>query len=255
MTIESAGPTPAQPVAAAPTKNGFQRLAGALFAPAETFADVARRPDYLVPLVFLILVSYATVFVILPLMDMDAVTAQQEEIIRKRQPNVSDADIARMTRVNRAIARVGFYAAPALQPAIFALIALVLFGAFRLMGGEGRYGQAFSATLYAWMPQVLKSIVVAVVVTMRGSFDPVTMPTLVKSNPAFLVDVKEHPVLFSLLSSFDLFNVWTLILFAIGFAALSKFPRGKSAAIVAAVWLIFIVIKLGGAALTAGLSG
>ena len=255
MTIESAGPTPAQPAAAAPTKNGFQRLAGALFAPVDTFTDVARRPDYLVPLVFLILVSYATVFVILPLMDMQAIEAQQEEMIRKRQPNVSDADIARMTRVNRAIAKVGFYAAPALQPAVYAIIALVLFGAFRLMGGEGRYGQAFSATLYAWMPQVLKSIVVAVVVKLRGSFDPVTMPTLVKSNPAFLVGQKEHPVLFSLLSSFDLFTIWSLILFAIAFAAISKFRRGKSAMIVVAVWLIFVVIKVGGAAVMAGLNG
>jgi FtsH-binding integral membrane protein len=63
--------------------------------------------------------------------------------------------------------------------------------------------------------------------------------------------MSEHPVLFSLLSSFDIFTIWTLILLIIGFSTLSRMSRGKSAAIVISLWLFTVVVKLGFAALGA----
>jgi len=255
MTFQSAGTPPAPPVAAAPTKNFFERLVGALFAPGETFEDIARKPDFLVPILFFVLIGYAAVFVIVPLIDYDAMFAQQEETIRKRNPNVSSADIAQMNRVGKAFARGAFYVSPVLQIGIFALIALILWGAFRLMGGDGRYPQAFSATLYAWVPQVIKSIAGAIVAKAQGSLNPETMAALVKSNPAFLVDFKEQPVLFTLLSTLDVFTIWSIILFVFGFAAISRFSRAKSAAIIITLWVIVTMVRIGFAAVTAGMNG
>lgn len=232
-------------------KNSFERLAGALIAPAETFADVARRPDILVPLLLFIAIGYVTMFVAFPHLDFDAAFAQQAEIVKKQNPNMSDADIERMGGFTKAIMKVTQFIGPLIAAAWWAILALILFGAFRLMGGSLGYKQAFSATLYAWVPLTLFSIISTIVIVMRGNVDPTHMATIVKSNPAFLVDMQEQPVLYSLLASFDVFTIWTIVLLVIGFAAASKFSRAKSAAIIVSLWIVMLVIKVGFAALGA----
>jgi hypothetical protein len=227
-------------------------MAGALFAPAETFADIARRPDVLVPLILFIILGYVTMFVSFSHIDFDATIAQQMEQVKKQNPNMSDADVDRMSAFPKAIMKVMQFIAPLIGAAWWAILALILFGAFRMMGADLGFKQAFSATLYAWIPLILFSIISTIVIVMRP--EPVnlmSMATLVKSNPAFLVDMQQQPVLFSLLSAFDLFTIWTIVLLIFGFAAASKFSRGKSAAIIVSLWVVMLVIRLGFAALGA----
>ena len=251
MTIESAGTPPAPPVAAVPTKGFFERLVGVFFSPTETFEDIARKPDILWPLLLIVAIGYITTFVMMPRLDFDAAFAQQAEMMKKKNPNMSDADIERVGRFGRATMTVTRYIGPAVAVAFYAFIALVLWGAVRLMGGEGGYRQSFSATLYAWMPMVLFSIIMTIIIVARGSVDPTEMATVVKSSPAFLVDIKEQPVLASLLGSFDIFTIWMLVLLIIGFAPLSKLSRTKVAAIVLTLWAAVIIVKLGFAAIGA----
>ncbi|HEX2122950.1 MAG TPA: Yip1 family protein, partial [Thermoanaerobaculia bacterium] len=229
------------PPVEAGTKNSFQRIAGVLFAPVDTFRDIARRPDILVPLLVILIVSFAGSILTMNLVDWDAMIAQQSEQMKRQNPNMTDADIERMSGMTRAMGKVSAFVGPLVMIAWYAIVAGVLLLAFRLMGGEGTYKQAFSATLYAWMPLVLFGVIATIVIMARGSFDPTQMATLVKSNPAFLVDMKEQPVLFSLLSSLDVFTIWTVILLIVGFAALSKSSIGKSATIVVSLWIVMIV--------------
>ncbi|MGZ8710956.1 MAG: YIP1 family protein [Thermoanaerobaculia bacterium] len=232
-------------------KNSFERLAGALIAPAETFADIARRPDILIPLLLFIAIGYVTIFLSFPHLDFDAAFAQQAEILKKQNPNMTDADIERMGGFTKAIMKGTQFVGPLLVAVWWAVLALILFGAFRLMGADVGYKQALSATLYAWVPLTLFSILSTIVIVMRGNVDPTHMATIVKSNPAFLVDMQAQPVLYSLLASFDVFTIWTIVLLVFGFAAASKFSRAKSAAIIVSLWIVMLVIKVGFAALGA----
>jgi hypothetical protein len=241
----------AQPAPAPETKNGFQRIAGVFFAPVETFADIARKPDILVPLLVILVVGYVTTFMVMPHLDWDALITQQAEMVKKQNPNVSDADIAQMGKFTTAMAKVMGYISPILVIIGYMIIALVVWGACRLMGGAGDFKQALSTTLYAHFPRVLLGIIAAVVIMARGTVDPSAMATVVRSNPAFLVDMKESPVLFSLLSSIELFQIWTIVLLIIGFAAVTKLSRAKTTAIIISLWVITLVVKIGFAALGA----
>jgi hypothetical protein len=242
---------PAIPAPAPATKNSFERLVGVLFAPTETFADIARKPDILVPLLLFIVLGYVTMFINMPRMDFEAAFSQQAEMMRKQNPNMSDSDVQRMENISKSMMKVMQFIGPLFAVIWWLIVALVLFGAFRIMGGDLGFKQSFSATLYAWMPLTIFSIIMTVVIVMRGSIDPTHVATVVKSNPAFLVDLKEQPVLYSLLSSFDVFTIWTIVLLIFGFAAASKFSRAKSAAIVLSLWFVMLVIKVGFAALGA----
>lgn len=256
MTVDYT-PPPAPPAATVepPATNSFVRMAGVLGAPAKTFAEIARRPDIIIPLIVIVLIGYVSTLLVMPRLDLTAMRTQQEEQLKKRNPNMTDADFERMSKFGEATVKVAAWVSPILMLIWYVIIAGVLLLAFRLMGGDGNFKQAFSVTLYAWLPMILLSIVTTVVVLLRGSFDPTQAATLVKSSPAFLVDMKEHPMLFSLLSSFDLFTIWTIVLLIFGFAAISKLSRAKSAVIVLVMWAVMIVIKVGFAAMSALMSG
>ena len=238
----------------APAKNSFQRIAGVLFAPAETFRDIARKPDFIIPLLLILIVGYIATFVVLPKMDWDAMAAQQAEQMKKQRPNMTEADVERGSAMVKSFGTVAAWIGPLLQLIWYLIVAGVLLLAFRLFGGEGTYGQAFSATLYAWMPMIIGAIVGTIVIALRpGMFDPNDAATLVKSSPAFLVDPKEQAALFAVLSSLDIFTIWTVILLIIGFSKLSRSSIGKSAGIVISLWVVIIVIKVGFAAMRGGM--
>ncbi|HYI09638.1 MAG TPA: Yip1 family protein [Thermoanaerobaculia bacterium] len=229
----------------------FARIAGVLFSPAETFDDIARRPDIIGPLLIILAIGYVTTFLVMPHLDFEALAMQQAEAMRKQNPNMGEGDVERVASMTKTWGRAMGFVGPVLGVFWYLIVAAVLLGASRAMGGAGDFKQALSTTLYAWMPLVLYGIIVTVIVMAKGMVDPSQMATVVKSNPAFLTDMKEQPILFSLLSSFDIFTIWTIILMIFGFSAFSKFSRTKSAAIVVSLWLVIIVVKLGFAALAA----
>ncbi len=232
-----------------PPKNTFQRIAGVLFAPASTFEDIARKPDVLVPMLLILVIGYINTFLMMPRMDWNAVSEAQIEAIKAKNPQMTDADLERVSRMTQAFGKVAGWIGPLLGIIWWLILAGVLLLAFRMMGGQGTFKQALSTVLYSWIPMVIYYIVVTIVAVGRGKIDPTHMVTVVKSNPAFLVDMKEHPALFSLLSALDLFTIWSIILLIFGFAALSKTTRAKAAAIIVGLWAVAVLAMAGFAGL------
>ena len=238
--------TPPAPVAA-PPKSSIERIIGALFSPDETFRDIAAKPDILIPLVIILVLSTIVGIVLAPRLEFDSLRTQ----MAAKNPNLAPEDIDRMVKMAGAIGKVSSYASPILVACSFVIIAAVLLLAFRLFGGEGTFRQAFSITIYAWIPRVIQSVILTVIISIKGTADVNDVPTLVRSNPAVFVDMADHPVLFSFLSTFDLFTIWTVVLLIIGFAYMSRFTRARSATIILSIWAFITVVKLGFAAMGA----
>jgi len=109
-----------------------------------------------------------------------------------------------------------------------------------------------SVVTYASYVTVIEGLIRTIILLAKGGMvGAQDLATLVRSNPAFLVDIKDHPILFALLSSIDIFMIWYLALLIIGFAAISRLSRAKSATIIISLWVLVILIKLGFAALGA----
>ncbi|HEY3055505.1 MAG TPA: Yip1 family protein [Thermoanaerobaculia bacterium] len=248
MTSEIGTAPPQAPVAQQENKGFLQRVIGVLFSPDETFQDIARRPDVLWPLVLLMVVTLASTVIVVPRMDFE--TMMRDNIERSGK-NMAPEDADRMVRVMTASAKVFGYASPILAIAVWAIVAGVLLIAFRLFGGEGTFKQAFSVTLYGWLPLLINSIIATIILAAKGSVDPTQMSTLVRSNLAFLVDPKANPLAFAALSSLDIFTVWSLVLFVIGFAYVAGMSKARSAAIVISLWVVAIFFKVGFAAIGA----
>ena len=238
---------PPPPAAPEPKPNGFQRIIGVLISPDETFASIARRPDFLAPLLLLLIASAIGGFIFAQRVDF---TAPAREAMEQRG-NMSEAQMESALRITAIVSKVIAYGSPLFSVIVLLIVAAVLLMAFRMMGGEGNFKQAFAVTLYSWMPLLILNIIVVIIVAVKTGITALDLPTLVMSNPAFLVTMKEHPLLFALLATIDIFTIWTLVLFIFGFAHVAKFTKSKSAAIVITVWVIWTCIRLIGPAIRA----
>jgi len=235
-----------------PPKNFFQRFIGVIISPVETFQDIARKPDVLLPIIIFILISYVTTFFTMPKVDWEAVSSQQIEAMKAQRPDMSQQDADRAARMMSGFGKVMGWIGPIFGVIWWFILAGVLFLAFKLFGGQQTFMQTLSTVLYSWVPMVLYGIIVSIVIIARpGLFDPTHIATIVKSNPAFLVDMKEHMVLYSFLSAIDIFTIWTIVLLIIGFAIISKTSRAKAATIIISLWALMILIKAAFAALGA----
>jgi hypothetical protein len=82
--------------------------------------------------------------------------------------------------------------------------------------------------------------------------DPSTIDIehLVASNPGAFLSDSSPKWMISLLTSLDIFTLWVLILQAIGFSATNpkKLSFGKAFGTIFAVWIIYVLVKVGFAA-------
>jgi hypothetical protein len=235
------------PAGAEPKPNPWQRIAGVFFSPGETFESIARRPDFVVPLIVLCVISLLVGIVFAPRVDFGAPAREAME-----EKGAPPEQIEQVSKMSNMFGKIISYTGPITTAIVLAVLAAIFLLAFRIMGGEGNYKQAFAITTYAWYIQTLRSVIMAIVLLIRGGLTGAQeLETLVRSNPAFLVDMKSNPVLFSLLTNLDVFTLWWLFVTIIGFAAMSRFSKAKAAAIVICLWIVKVIGAAGVAAIGA----
>src|SRR3954449_6321168 len=105
MTVgqDNAIATPA--AGAEPKPNSFQRIIGVLFSPDATFASIARRPDWVVPLVLLLIVSLCVGVILAPRVDFGSATREAME----QNKNVSQEQVDRAVKMTSSIGKVTMY--------------------------------------------------------------------------------------------------------------------------------------------------
>lgn len=247
MTID----VPATPVAAETRRtNTLQRMAGAIFAPVSTFSDIARFPDWILPIVLFTILIVVSTFVIVPHMDMESTMRHQLEA-QHRSPEKIERSVEMANKIKSFIP----YFSLITTPILFMVVAAVLLIAFKLFAGEGTFVQYLSVVLYGWIPMHLQGILTTALVSTRGLIEQEEMVSVVRSNPGFLLDPKTSPVAFAFVSSLDLFTIWTLVLLTIGCAFVAKRSRKTSGAIVVALWAVVILFKVAMAAIRGGGAG
>ncbi len=150
------------------------------------------------------------------------------------------------------------YIGPAASIVIIPLGMAILAGIFlvtiRLVGGETNFPTTFSAMLHAYWPASLVSTVIAIPLLMRlGKVPQTALQTVVKSNVGAFMAPDAPKWLHALGGSLDVFNVWIIVLLILGFSTTGRLSRGKATLAVLLPWLIYILVKVGGAALLGGM--
>jgi len=243
--------TDVSPAAEAPSQekpsNPFSRLVGVLFSPGPTFADIARKPDWVVPALVIVVVFFAAAIITVPRIDFETMSRQAMEA----KGMTAGPQAEQGLRFAIAFAKGIQYVIPFLLIGILAVAALLYWLGVRLVGGQATYLQVFSVVLYGFTPVVVRQLVKIPIILTKHDLDPRAVETVVRSSPAFLTSFKTNPMLFAFLSRLDVFSIWSLILIVIGLAAASKLSKTKTAAVVIVLWIVGTLVTLGFAAMGA----
>lgn len=215
-------------------KNFIAKWIDVYFSPAETFTSLDRKPDWLVPMILLAVLTVISVFLIAPQMqDMQIQAMMDRGMSEDEAYTAYETSAAFMKYLTPVFGVIGVF----LVSLIIAGIFFVVFNF--MMGGESTYKKVLSVYCYiAFGVGLIGTIVRVPLVMAKNSMEVQT------SLAAFLsIDMKDQ-FIYKLLAKFDVFVVWELILFIIGFQIIYKFSRGKAATGVLALFGLYVVISI-----------
>ncbi|HEV2883245.1 MAG TPA: YIP1 family protein [Pyrinomonadaceae bacterium] len=230
-----------------PVMSTPQTLTSIYFEPTSTFQALKLRPRFLIAGLITVIVFMAYYATFEWRVGSEAIIRAQVE---SRQPDASPEQIEQaMAMQNNPIIKAVTYAA---FPLVFAIMfaagaGLYLLGA-TLMGKTLTFKQALSLWVYSTYPPTVIFALINILLLFLKSKDDID-PTAVNSgiaraNPSLFVDTKTQPVLATVLGSFDLISFYGLFLAAIGLKVMAKLSSGSAWAIVLAIWLVGVILRI-----------
>ena len=227
-----------------PTMSEGARLVNVFFSPSETFADINRRPSWWLPWLVLALVTIAATVTL----NQKIGASQLAQNMVANNPKLSDQfdkmpadqkEIA-MSRIEFGM-KYGGYINIVVSLLMIVVIGAVLMGTFNFgFGTEIPFRTSMSIVAYSYLPLVLSSLLMIVVVFVISP-DAFNIENPVMSNLGMLVSQPDHPAIWRLLVSLDLFNFWVIFLLGTGYAAVSKVKKGTA---IMTVFTWYMLIEL-----------
>jgi hypothetical protein len=219
-------PLPANPSENTPPMSPINRLVGVFMSPGETFADIARKPDILFPLIVAMVGSAAVVETLL--WKIGAAQLVRNSLVTSGRAASMSADQLEQVVHNAApFTAIVMHASAVLGAPIFLLImaGIGLLFLNPILGAQAGFKGVFSATCYASLVRLV-GVVMAIPLIFMGDAEHINPENPIPTNPGFFLDPSTTSKgVYSLATSMDVLTLWFLIVLAIG---LSRLTRGKT---------------------------
>lgn len=242
--MATASASPAEPQASI---SPLGRIVGVIFSPKATFADIARKPSWLLPVSLLAVLGAIVAVGLNQKMDWREYVSQQIEK-SPRAASLSAEQKQKQIEMGAKFAPIGTYIFGIPAPLVVVLIvAGVMLGAYNLMAGANvNYKTALAIVSHAFVPAMLGNLLFLLVLFLKppGTLD---LDNPVATNIAVFLPDGSAKWLEALAKNVDILAIWITILIAIGFAAANprKLQGNKSFTIAFGVFAVYIVIRVG----------
>ena len=215
----------------------FEKIAGIFISPRETFEALDRKPTWLVPFIIIAVMTLGMTLLTRDIGVQDMMAKFQASELPQEQ---IDKIAAQSQGVGKYIQMVLI---PVATLAIWAIFAgILLFCGNTLLGGSAKFKKLFSMMSWSSLVSCLAIIVNTAIILSKGTTQGVTTSLAVLLPVPGLSD--KPSIFYRLLSKFDLFTIWSLVLWTIGLSVIYKFTVKKSAGLVIALWAVWIVISI-----------
>jgi hypothetical protein len=224
--------------------SGLGRLIGVLISPDKTFRSIAERPTWVAALVVLVLLGVIV-------SDLTFRKMDPEEIVRAQSSfsgsDLSQAEVDQRIEVVEKFGRYGqLFKVVLLGPLVLLIIALLFWVALRLLGAELSYEGSLSVTLHSFMPWALALLLSLPVIFSRQMItNAENQEGLLLSNLGVLATEDTSPAFRTVLTSIDLFTLWTIVLLTFGLSHVGRVSKGAAALTAIAIWGIYVFARVG----------
>jgi hypothetical protein len=237
---------PAAPSGNDGSDSALGRLVGVFVSPVRTFAAIARKPTWLLPVAISAGLSLPVSELILSKTDWRAVVTSQ---VAKAERHLSEAQVDQAVEQAQRISWLWDVIAVAAPIVVLFIIAAVLWGACNAFGWEVRFRQSLGITSHAFLPGVLTALGLMAALWNRATVDPQKIGDVLPTNLGHFAAGRVDAVTHGLLASIDLFSFWTMALLVLGLSAAARASRGRVAALVVTLWALYVLGKAGATAL------
>ena len=223
------------------------RLIGVIFSPKSTFADIVRKPSWLLPVILLAVLGTIVAVGLNQKMDWREYMSQQIEK-SPRAASLSVEQKQRQIEAGAKFAPISAYVFGIPAPLVIVLIvAGVMLLAYNLVAGaDVNYATSLGIVSHAFVPALIGNLIFLLVLFLkpRGTLD---LDNPVATNAAAFLPEGSAKWLDAFAKNVDLLAIWITILIAIGFAAANprKLQGNKSFAIAFGVFAVYIVLRVG----------
>lgn len=240
---------PAEP-AAEPISLG-SAFAGVFFSPRETFKRLVEKPWWtaFVPMVVLSVVACAAMWLFFSRVDREQFMRDQI----RQSPFASQMSEDQVDKAVEDAVKRPLWIQPVMvlfgSVIFYLILAAVFWLVFLAMGNKITFGRSLIATAWAFVPTLLGSLVFLILLFVKNPNDmDIQNPLLTNVAAFFDRDALAKP-LYAILKAVDVFNLWVIALLGIGLAAAGRSKVSGAVTIVAVLYLLVVLVKVGFAAI------
>jgi hypothetical protein len=236
-----------------PEQSAVSRVINTFVTPSKAFPGLERKASsWWLPFLLLVIVSYAYVGLLDKKISFEKISENQiklnqkaAERLEKLTPEQRQQQMDLSVKITKGIS----YTVPVFALAVIGIIALVLMATFNFgMGHNIRYSTLFAVSMFAHLPNVIKTVIMCIAIAAGLDPDGFDIRNPIATNLGAVVG-HGNAALWSLASSIDIFNIWILILTAIGISTVSRVKRGTAFGVVFGWWIVVTLFGVGWAAI------
>jgi len=212
----------------------LSKIIGVFISPRKSFESVDRKPNWVAPVVILLLFSLVASFAIMDVAVSERMEEQREKMI-ERGMSPTDADAA--LEKGMAIGKIaGYVFAPVGTVVTLLIVAgVLLFAGNVLLGGESTFKKAFAMYSYASLIGVLGFLLKIPLILQKQTMN------VHFSLATFLPADQSKRFVYLLLSKVEIFSLWQLAVVCIGMGVIYHFHTKKAATVVVPLWAVYAI--------------
>jgi hypothetical protein len=244
-------------VAVAPETQPLSQVArfiDTFIAPSKTFNDIRRNASWWLPFVIVCILSFAFAYTVLHKVGLPTLVdsiIHQNASLSDRIANSPPDQVARIRSSIEMQFRFMYVA-----PVIILIVGLIVSGIFMAttnfgFGGRVKYGQMAAVWFYGTLPLLFISILTIITLYAGMQSDNFNIKNTVGTNIGYFLQGGETPRwLVTLLSSFDVFAIWSAMLVTMGISIVAGIKRSSAAIIVFGWWALYVLLQTAMTAIT-----
>ncbi|MCK4965388.1 YIP1 family protein [bacterium] len=219
----------------------LDRIMGIFTSPRKTFQDINIKPTWAVPLIL-----YVITIIIISVVNIDIIKLDQARILETKDMPQEQLEKIQAMSGSPVMAYIQLIAQVIGIVGITILFAAVLLGMSKMLKGNANFKKIFSIVTWSSLIAIIGAYVKMILIALKGTaYGVTTSLSLFLPMP----EIGQKPsFLFSILSQIDPFTIWQLGVLIIGLSVVNNFTTKKSFVIVLSLWVIWIIISLGLAA-------
>jgi hypothetical protein len=218
--------------------SAVQKVIGIFTAPRQTFEAIDQKPTWLLP--FLIGIIF---FIIFQMLTVDIQTSERFQLMENQGRLTPEQMDAARSQMQGPLKYAGLVAGPVVWLIMLVILTAIFYVTANLtIGGDSTFKKVFSIVCWSGLIGSLSLIIMTFLILSKGTMQGVGLDlSVLLSTPAL---GEEKSTLYRLLSKFDIFTIWQIVLWIIGLSVTYKTTVKKAAVPILSLWALWIIVSV-----------